>query len=320
MIIVDPYSTSYGRLLNKDRITKELTKFLITTQHRNLNYEFSNGENNDIFYIIGLDQNEQDLPIFNQPMVFTDMKNFIHIAVDLRKYVKPVKEQPLNLEEIYKDAASCKFLINSSLIMSDFLGENYGDYKKVTVSVTMAYAILVSHIVDMIIKLNPLEKYDVEIAAAYFANLLLIPSLKIEEYRDAIIARLSNARFSLPANKKHIASVIENLEQNEINYSIDGLIRIIQSVLPEEKSDLLNESIFLNMLSNLWFGPGTNETIVMALESMPLWIALVYCCVDDVTYKRSKLSTIFDKYSKNIDSKEFVKSMELIIKNKTRRM
>ena len=316
MLIIDPYSTSYGKLINKDKISKELTKYLITTRNGNFNYEYQNIEENDIVYILGFDQNEQDLPMFTHPIVFKDMKEREHIGIDLRKYVKFIGEQPLNIEEVYKDSAGCKFLITSSIVISDFLAEHLEEYRKIFKSVTSAYAVLVSNIVDMVIKLNPLEKYDLEIAIAYYANLLLVSTKNIEEFRDSIIARLNNTKFSLPNNKKHIETIVINLEKIITEYSIVGLINVIKAILPEEKAELINESIFVNMLSNLWFGPGNNETIIMALECMPLWIALVYSCVDDVTFKRSKLSTIFDKYSKNIDSKELVKTMELIIKSR----
>lgn len=316
MIIVDPYSTSYGALINKDKVSKELVKFSITAD-KNLNYEFRNGDNCEVVFILGKNEDERSLPIFNQPMLVKNMRNEQVVYCDLRKYVKQTREDDvLNAGSVFKDIAACKYLVNASLIMSDFASDTLGNYRNVFGHIAMGYSVLISNIVSMAIILNPLEKLDLEIALAYYASLLLIQDNDILDHKDSIVARLSNFRFSIPVNRKNINTVVDSINSIEINYDVDGLINVIKHILPDEKKELLNDKILITLLSNVWYGPGNNETLIMALECMPLFISLMYSCIQDPTYKRCKVATIFDKFSKNISNKEFVRLMELVLKEK----
>ena len=315
MIISDPYSTSYGKLINKERVTKELTKYLISTSDSR-NYEFKNSTDCRLLFITGCNPDEKDLQIFNQPLVFKNMKNEYYVAVDLRKYVRQNDKEFIYLQDEFKDKAGCKFLTVAACFISDFVSEEFGAYRPVYKGVTAAYAMFISYLVDNVIKLNPAEKIALEINVMWFANLLLIPSAKKSEYHDSIIAKISNTKLSIPTNRKMVANVLEGKESMDLELSVEGLITLIKASLPDEKKELITEGVLLNMLANVWCGPGGNETIIMALECMPLWIALVYTCCEDLTYKRTKLSTIFEKYSKSIENKDLVKTLDLVMKEK----
>jgi len=43
----------------------------------------------------------------------------------------------------------------------------------------------------------------------------------------------------------------------------------------------------------------------MSLEHMPTFIAMLYINIADKTYKRTRLASMLDKYSKNIGNTEF---------------
>ena len=316
MIVSNPYMTSYGKLINKDKIVKDINKYLIVTNNTNFNYEYVNGEDCNIVFITGCEQDERDIPMWNQPMVCKTMRDDNMVVVDMRKYVKSVDSQPESLDSIIKDHAGSRFLINSSIIISDFVSENYGEYRGCYNSAVVSYSLFISYIVDSIIKLNPVEKLDVEIALSYFANGLLTPGEDLIEYKDSIINRISNTKLSLPITKNNIKSIVDKLADMNISFDIKGMVEVIRCVLGEDKGELITESLIVNMLSNMWYGPGSNETLVMALECMPMWIALVYGCLDDNTYKRTKLSMVLEKFNKNIAGKEMCKKLELILKNK----
>lgn len=315
MIISDPYSTSYGKLINKERVSKELTKYLISTSESR-NYEFRNATDCKLIFITGNNPDEKDLPVFNQPLVFQSLKKENYVAVDLRKYVRQNDQEFLYLQDEFKDKAGCKFLTTAACFISDFMSEDFGAYRSVYKGVTAAYAMFIAYLVDNVVKLNPAEKLALEIHVMWFANLLLIPSKDKSEYHDSIIAKISNTKLSVPTNRKMVTNVLDGKESMDLDLSVEGLIAVIKSALPDEKKELVTEGVLLNMLANVWYGPGGNETVIMALECMPLWIALVYTCCEDLTYKRTKLSTIFEKYNKSIENKDLVKTLDLVMKEK----
>lgn len=319
MILTDPYQTSLGKLIDTDKVIKEIQRYLITTKNYNLNYEYmatsSSSDNVRLVFITGCDEDEKELPVWSYPLVFEDMKKTQTIAVDLRKFTKDLKNQPLTLESVMRDEGSSKFLINTALIMADFITENFGAYRPVYNNVTIAYGMLISYLVTSCVALNPIEHLDVELAATYFANLLLTPGTEYLDYRDAIIARMSNSKFSLPITKKSIAALLDKIEAVD-DLTIAGLIRTIQYVLPEEKKGLITDNLLISLLGNMWYGNGVNDALVIGLEYMPLWIALCYTALGDKTYKRARLSTVLEKSNRHIGVKDFLKVMDLVMKEK----
>lgn len=315
MIIANPYNTTYGNLITTSNIEKELTKYLITTKLTNLNYEYTRTEI-PLVFITGCTEEEKNLPMFTHPLVFNNIKEQPHIAIDLRKYVRSIKEQPLTVGEIFKDSSSCDYLITSSIVMSDFLVGKYADYREILNDVTIAYAMFLSYIISVVVMLDPAEKYKLELGCSYFCNLLQLPNERTNEYIDSIISRIANSKLSLPSSFKTVETVIKEIDISGVSLDYSGLIHVIKQCLPEEKADLINDTVLVNMFSNLWYGPGSNESIIIGMECMPIWIAVVYSCLNDNSYKRTKLANILNKYNKNIDGNDLIKRMQLIIKSK----
>lgn len=318
MILADPYQTSIGKLVNNEKIIKALQKYIITTANYNLNYEFlpPKGRSDiQLVFITGCDEDEKELGIWSYPLVFDNLKNNKVIATDLRKFVKDNKSQPLTLASVTRDEGATKFLVNTSLIISDFVAEEFGEYRNCYNAITVSYGMFIAYLVSQIVSLNPVEHLDVELAATYYANLMLTPENDYKEYRDSIIARMSNSKFTLPVSRRSITATLDRISDYD-NLSLTNLVNTIKDILPDEKAGLINETILINLMGNMWYGNGTNDALVYALECIPLWIALTYTALGDKTYKRTRLSNILDKFNKQIGVKDYVKNMELILKEK----
>ena len=307
MLLLDPYETSYGKTLHKDRLMKEISLYYTANAEKNLNYEY-NAFN--VFFILGYDKEEENLPLFNHPLIIEDYRGNKFVGCDLRKYTKTKGEQPLNIADVISDRASAINLINSTLIINDFLLDNYSKYRSVFVPTCTAYAFLISYLVNTIIALNPLEKHEVELAAMFHANVLLIPDqpAKTDDHLDIIAARMQKSKLSLPVSRKGVDQVIALC--NSYDPTITALVQNIQAVLPPEKANLFNEALLINLLANMWYGHGASESLYMSLECMPMFMSLIYSALSDRTYKRSRISTLLDKYSKQINAKQFIVDME----------
>lgn len=319
-MILDPYATTYGRMTNKEGIAKDLLKYITLNSNDQLSYEFITGSNTKLVLITGKNQDEKELGIFNFPIIVEDFKKNKHVCIDLRYYLRDVtgKDGVFKLEPYFKDTSACHFLINTGLIIADMIEDNYVAYRKHFNTITMCYSMLLTSLVSFVVNLTPVEKVDLEISLSYFANLLLIPVKDREDHLPSIRARLYNGKFSIPTGKKVVDTVLDKcsiyIGKNELDYPI--LVSFIKAILPDEKKDLITEKVIISVLSNLWYGHGSNETIIIGLECMPVWIALIISALSDGTYKRSRLSTVLDKFSRNINKNEFVKHMELYFEEK----
>lgn len=311
MPIIDPYETSYGKVINKSRLIKEVQDYIIRSDER-LSYEYIVSEDTGFAIITGWNKEEQDLPVFDHPLIIQDVKKRNIVVVDVRKFVKNHDVQPSAVNEIVKDGAGYEFTVLRGLLTVDFLNHEYGNLRQIYNGISMSYAAVVATLLHGCMNFNPQELVRVEIACAYFANLLFIDQRDIPDMRNNIVARVSNFKYSIPVGKSLITSTLEDIP--EINQDIYGLITLIKTVIPEEKAELVNDALLVNLLSNIWYGPGGNEPLVIGLEHMPTWIAIVYVSLANLMYKRAKLTSILTKYNKSIDSKEYIKEIEIYLK------
>lgn len=314
MIIVDPYLTSYGKTLNKEKAKKEVMKYMITTDVEDLSYGYKTSENTNLVFITGRNNDEKDLPIFVFPLVLEDIRNKTTIAVDLRKFCKDRIDTNI-LMDMFKDKANGEFYIITAVIMADFLQEEYTTYRRVFNNISGAYAVLTSNIINSCTPLSVVEKVQIEVAAAYYANLLLTPSKDYTDYRDAYIARISNIKFSIPIDKKTTRQVIESIRL-EPELTVYGLIDVCKQLVTEDKKGLIESKLYISMLANMWYGINSLDLLTAAQECMPLWIAILYTTLTNLTFAKSRLTTLLEKNSKAVDSKEYIKIMSTYLKDK----
>lgn len=312
MPIIDAYETTYGKLLNKGRLIKDIKDYVLTTSN-DLKYEIKT-EDVKLAIITGAYPEEKDLPLFEHPLVFEGIRNDQFVAVDVRKYVRDVEEAPLEVREIVKDGAGFEFAILRALLTADFLNHDYGTMRQCYAGIAMSYASTIATLLNVYVKLNPDELVALEIGCAYFVNTLFVDEKDIVELSDNLIARVSNFRFSLPTTRTTVTKILEQVQIP--SQDLNGLISVIKQVLPEEKSTLINDTILVNLLSNVWYGPGGSETLVIGLEHMPTWIAVTYVSLGHMSYKKARLSAIFAKYNKSIDAKTYIKEVEHYFKEK----
>ena len=312
MIYINPYDTNYGKLLDITNIKKELIRFEILRKNDNLNYEIPNGENHKYLLITGKDQDEIDLPIWTQPLVFQNIEKENIIAVDLRKYVK--KDIDINLLDSVKDKNNFDYLILESLIIGDFIEGNYGIFNNIIKNITLGFSTVIANIINSIVSLDPVEKTNVEIITAIYANMLLVEG-DGRDYIDGILARVSKTKFTIPISHKYIEKLVNLPELDLYASTYVGLVNNIKIIL-DAKASLIDETILLNAISNIWYGHGSSESVMIATEHMPTWITLMYTSLNNKSYKKTRLAMLLEKNKRNIKPDDVIKYIELYLKDK----
>lgn len=313
MIIVDPYLTSYGKTLNKEKAQKEVLKYLITTDVEDLSYGYKTGNEVELVFITGRNNDEKDIPPFVYPILIKDVRNKPIIAVDLRKFTKESDSDIL--AERLKDTANGEFYILLAMVMADFYTEDYGTFRKLFNNLAGGYAVLTSFIINSITPLSVVEKVQIEVAAAYYANLLLTPGKDYLDYQDAVIARISNIKFQVPADKKLIKGVVERIKLED-ELTVYGLVDICKQLVSEDKKPMIENKVYISLLSNMWFGLNSLDILAAGEESMPVWIAIMFSSLSNMVFAKARLTTILEKNARTVDNKEYVKVMSLYLKDK----
>lgn len=318
-IIVSPYDTTYGKLLKMDTVTKELMRYAASVDTDALSYEYNKIDEKKIvsmLIITGYNNDEKSLPIFNHPLIFKGIKNQIFVAVDLRKYLRQMDTQPAIIMDYAKDVSSVEFIMLRALITASFAMGEMGVFRPIFKSASSAMALFISNVINAIVLLDPAEKLSIEVAVCHYINIMLTDTDDISDIIDAIESRIVTTKLSINSPSRSLIHIIMEKLDNNVK-DLNGLVENIKRCLPEGKRDLITQNVLINMFSNLWFGPGATESLVMSIEHMPTWFALVYSAMGDNTYKRSRLATALMKFSRQIDPKEYTKFLSNWMKEHT---
>lgn len=325
-MVIDPYSTSYGSLLNVERTKSELIRYIMSTNLSNLNYEVCNTTQVRVVFITGNNDDERSLPPFDHPIV-VKVRNQDVVVGDLRKFMRKHDEQPVNLLDNCTNSTSMLFTVNRCIIMRDMLNSDSTMYRRFKKHILSAFSMFISHCINGIVSTNPEEKTIIQVVAATYANLLfetdVYESLKNSEAVTAIIA---NSKIAVGLKAKEIEEIVISSHNHFTNYLNDNKLQdvnistlmygISKYLEGSGKDKLVNTTILMNTIGNMWYGVGNGDTLVMALESIPTLITLIYHTQADSVYKKCRLADILFKVGSLTGSKEFLQSFPTFIKER----
>ncbi len=311
-ITANPYDTTYGKMLNITNAQKELLKYYTSTKDTNLNYEYGHGIPVSLLVIIGYNEDEKNLPVFDHPVTFTDIRNNTVVAVDMRKFVRQTTEQPMTLREIAKDTASLDFIMLRAMLTAQFIHGDTGIMRNLDKNFATGFALLLSWLLNIMGNFNPVDKVSIEIVIAHYYYSLMLDENDLPDMQANLHSRIAKTPLSLPITVKNVENTLRNIRP-EIR-TLDGLIENIKLVISDDKRMFINTDALVSLISSMWFGPGGSEAMIMSLEHVPTWMALMYSTVCDKTYKRSRLAGTLDKYSSKIKPSEVEKGIELYFK------
>jgi len=301
-MIVNPYKTSFGSLINIEPVEEAIVKALVHSSG-NLNYEYACEDEGTLSFITGKDEYEKELPVWTHPITLKDHKGNENTVIDLRSYVKPT-ESFTNLSDIVKNKSGYNFTVLRALLTYQYQNGNYGVMRTDEKTIVNAFSYWIADSLNSGIMLNPIEKLGVEIAAAHFYLAMLSREGEIDN--DLILNKISKLKLSIPINLK---TVISNTKDFKTDLkTIDDLVENIKIAIGGAKTGMVDTNILVNVISNSWFGPGGSETIIISIENPATWISMLYSAANDNTYKRTRLATIVNKYKSKLKLKDFIKN------------
>ena len=314
MSILKPYETTTGRLTNTkpivDALLNYITKNSLTDE---LAYEFYQGDV-EIYIITGKNEDEKELPVFNQPVFFRNIRNKESVAIDLRPYVNQnaVKGDFTKLIEVIRDKHSANFLILSMLLLIKTEVSTV-DLKPIMGNVISSLVFILSNSVRRISVLNAIDVVNLEIAIAIYGYALFNPDNKLVDDIERITNIISKLKLSFPIDRRTLQEKVSLLAEHEDKLSIVGiplLKNLIEIYLPEDARAVVNVDAIFSILENGWYGPDGSKSIYIAIESMPVLVALVYSMTASTMFKNSKLASILDKEKNKIGTNDFLKYMQ----------
>ena len=310
---INPYSSSIGELINTSTLTNKLEEYMIEEKY--LSYEYHSVGDIHLAFITGKNNEETRLPTWEHPLLFKNINDEYVIATDLRKYLKPIKDDLLNISTVVKDEAGCLFQILRVLLMDEMCNDNFGALRSIQKHIVGSFSVFVSSVISNSVMLDPAEKVNVEIALQHHMYLRMLNGTPDISDISTIAAKIANTKLSLPVNKKSIIAMVNTFRHNPSD--IEGLVENIKIAIGNVKSDYINSDILINILANTWFGPGGSETPIMSLENAPTWVAMLFISTDSKVYKRSRVAMVLDKHRTKLKLKDITNTISKYIEERS---
>lgn len=296
-MIIDPYETMVGKIVNTD-IEENLNRFLIDTPNKILNYEYRSMNDTIYVFITGRNDYEKELPVFKHPIMITDsIKNRKHLFMDIRQFVNVRNvNRILNISDVLRDKSNFNILLVRG-IYQDILDKNPNYITTYTDAIVGSITSMISSVMNMGLVLNPQEVLDLNITIMHYLLHMLdsdVESIPVKIYRLSVI-------------KGDIDYIREIISRLDVPIDVDGLANNISKCSKSVKLLNINSDLIYGLTRGMFYCDNNVELLAMMLEHPPTMVSMLFNAYDDRMYSKSRLTTILINNKRKIPIELFVK-------------
>lgn len=322
---INPYGTSFARLLPMDGLCKSLIKFCVSKGDiLKLTYGIDLGNNCVALIITGKNQEEKDIPPFDLPFMFKAVSGDIVIAIDLREYVNNNVHDDM---ESYNELLACvprhenlKILCRIAKAMAVMVDGDLGTLPKD--NLMTCYVSILATVMNNLVRLTVGDYVALKaLLGTHFY--LMFNRVNPDDVDTMLLTKTIQTRLKIGSNKEvqnDIKQIILealircNSKPIDQVYSLEGLVQLATAVFSPDIAKFFNVQIINNQLKNLWYGPGKMLAAVSITENIPVLLGLSEAGLGMTSFKSSRLSNLLHKDKSLIDKAEFLKKCELNLK------
>ena len=310
------YDGTLGMLVDVNKITSSIINYMINNQEP-LNYEIKELEGIKIVCILGKNDDEKKIPMFQHPLVFKDVRNDdIVIALDFRLYTKKKLDNVLNIKDVLNDKYNGTLLMNRGIFeqyiikddVSFLIGINnniaYG-FSNFIVGIlsTLVYD---KSIVDSVFVASMIHYYNMDINDTNIQKLL--NKLPINE-----IKRLLHGDLKEVYNR--LINLIDTEEYDLTNDSLSTLLDNIVKLSDNDRVSAVNEDMFISACSRGFFSINSKELAIAFIENKPTILALTYSVLTEGINSKAVLRTILNNLKHITKPKDITHNLSTLIEN-----
>ena len=313
LINILPQNSSLKNLILTNKLKTIFEEYIINSDQINRTYNLVGTENFYIRLILGIEEEEKDLPLFNAPIFLEILNNKKYLLSDLRhylgrvnKYIDPndvVKIEDVINNEYYKGFELPR-LIFTKIALDEGL-ESLSSLNKLSEIIYSDW--ITNSLSASILNLNIDDKLRTKIVCIAFYKTISSYKDFDESSKHVLINKLAN---NLRANNKFVTDVINRIDLK--GRDVATLVNNLKSVLPE-KGSLINQHILYNSINKTWYGPSHQINLPLAIENIPTWLAIVYSTFEIKHIKKYILGEIVNFNRNNNLKKSFLTQAKQII-------
>lgn len=281
------YKTPYDTLVCKhfsnqiDKIKVNLTEAIISGD---LQYDSVN----EIHYVTNRNKN---IKPFSHPVTLTipSRKDQLFIVVDTRGLTT------LNEDTgIFRKTPDFEYqTVRATLMRKVWLSGNTTDLLNTGDLNLKLYSHLIAETLSRRLNLDTTTTDQIKIITAFHYICLHHENRDLNE--DTLLKDAKRISRCVFAPIQEVMDIIQQLGSiNDTNALCRALALQTQSVRLEK----ISPGIIFSMLGGIWFGANSNEQSAVALEHPPTFVAMVYMCVNNRSYRKTVLAQLAERLDK----------------------
>ena len=250
-----------------------------------------------------------EVPYFHHPLIFNaqgvgDRESKSVIIIDVRNYGRYDAQRR---RFVVRNAPEYSLAVRRAILNKLWMEGRPEILRDVSDLPVMTFCALLSDTIGHRFSATPYEQSVIATLAAFYYYSQFTND---DDFGDA-------ERHLLTGKIHRITQVPVELVQDVIRevkclHGIESLIDTIRNHVNNPAFDNFNLATLLTLVRNSWFGSGASEIVGASMEHTPTWIALVEASVASQTFKRTPLSRLSQRFTRNNIAGSFLRSVDVL--------
>lgn len=313
MIYPDSYQTTIGSAFVTKAIETSIKQAIIKDSLDRVTLNVNHDGAFKPIFITGYYPSEAEIPLFTHPISITNFNHQNYLCTDLRLFVRKDMELK-DIERGIKNITEYNFIKSRAILNLLWLN---GEVSYIKNSLSFAAIVYSQWLADVISKAFALDFKD-QTTIAILAHAYYL-SLFDNEHQFDSLYKEKLAVHTIKATKAPAEFVLTTLDKVESLSNINDLCKEIIKIVENVRLQNFNVPVLLTLIKNSWYGTNVKEILAVSLEHPPTWIAIVYACLSERTYKNSMIYRIAERIGKRGNADEFLKNYTQLIEGSLNR-
>jgi hypothetical protein len=310
MIYKTAYDTTLGQAFHMAPIEQELKKAISQngpTYFSFKEYDVISSVNFLQLQITNSNARYSEIAHFNHPIAIEHFKDQNFLILDSRLFLK---EDLHSNSVLITNKSEYDFSLKRYFINSAWLNLGPGQIKSSLHFGASVYSYWLSEIISRRFVLDPLDQLKLSIVTNYFYQQLFSNLEELSEDTKQAMVSFAVKTIKIPAKLG-----LEIVDQITLMPSVKEYCENVSRILDNIRLKEFNTGLLYTIVGMNWYGLNAKETIAIAIEHVPTWLAILYTAITNKTYKSSTISNVALKYSKGGLGEEFTKNFILLIES-----
>lgn len=308
-----PYDTTVGSAIQISKVTPLLKQLLIRTQISG-NSLVSLSEMPTALFLTGYYTEENEVPLFSNPVLVEGLNKKQYLFTDLRPFVGSNSNEHDNATDAIKVRSLLEYnaAISKAILTQGWLNNQQERYLTNLGFAGVVFAAAIAEAIRTRFSLDPLVQLRLMVVLHIFYQQLHYSKEELSsgEHTDKIALRTIS---QLSINHNEVFAIID---QVGVMTNITDLIEAIKKVSESPRLASFNTGLFMTVVMSMWYGYNAAEVIGVGVEYPPIWMSVVFAAATDKTVKNSMLAKTIGRIDKRGIAGTFVRSFVDEIKEK----